>query len=135
MHAVFKTEGNDATERQHQEQCQNSQSFVRNRLAKTFPTVKTPAKCGFTPGMLSERETRYLRNQNEFWHHLWCLGDLRRRIRRWCRVYRRPSVSQQRTLHEPCNTVKPQLSLEYACITMSGGRPKQCSSIAFRIRN
>ena len=77
MHAVFKTEGNDATERQHQEQCQNSQSFVRNRLAKTFPTVKTPAKCGFTPGMLSERETRYLSNQNEFWHHLWCLGDLR----------------------------------------------------------
>ena len=63
MHAVFNTEGNDATEGQHQEQGQNSQSFVRNRLTKTFPTVKTPAKCGFTPEMLSERETRYLRNQ------------------------------------------------------------------------
>ena len=86
------------------EQCQKSQSLMRNRLAKTVPSLKTPAECGFTPGMLSERETRYLRNQNEFWHHLWCLGDLRRRNRRWCRVYRRPPASQQRPLHEPCKS-------------------------------
>ena len=40
MRSVLNPADNDASMRQHQEQCQNSQSLMRNSLAKTVPTVK-----------------------------------------------------------------------------------------------
>ena len=47
MHAVCDPADHDASVWQHQEQCQNSHSLVRNRLVKTLPTVKTQGDVGF----------------------------------------------------------------------------------------
>ena len=50
MHAVCDPADHDASVWQHQEQCQNSHSLVRNRLVKTLPTVKTQGDVGYSFG-------------------------------------------------------------------------------------
>ena len=42
---------------------------------KMLPIVKSVD--GHMGGVESEQETTFLRNQNESFDHLWCLGDLR----------------------------------------------------------